>query len=108
MTKPMDDDVLELTRKCAEAMGLNPTIQPNPWGADYAVFMATGHYYDPASDPAQAFELLCWLAKRGAITGPYGFSFIPFHAAPAMYEICKNPAELRLAIMRAVCKVKEG
>jgi len=104
----MADDVLELTRKCAEAIG---------YKIDSVVGTCCYHYnangsaykYDPASDPAQAFELLCWLAERGCVmvhTSRGNFKFMP-NEGETFYAGCHNGAELRLAIMRAVAKVKE-
>jgi hypothetical protein len=100
----MDDDVLELTRKCAEALGL-------------AIGVGCPVKYDPSSDPAQAFELLCWLAERGETmidfnylkeTGGEG-GFVFTTGLDFRCELqCSTPTELRLAIMRAVCKVHEG
>lgn len=67
--------------------------------------------YDPANDPHQAFELLCWLAERGTVEirfcGGGMFFFWKYKEPGSCNYPCSTPAELRLAIMRAVCKVKE-
>ncbi|SRR5258706_9966354 len=101
----MDDDVLSMTKICAHAMG-------------YAVLGENVDLrsYNPAEDDAQAFELLCWLAERGEVhwsfqKGGEVFYFWPdcVYSHGTKYEFpCHGPAELRLAIMRAVCKVKKG
>ncbi len=106
---PMADDVLELTKACAEAMGYKGGVLEHAAGS---IFYCPGPdqpgEYSPASDPAQAFELLCWLAERGVIyIGPKMFEF------DDRKDICEAfeyiiPADLRLAIMRAVMKVKEN
>lgn len=112
----MDDDVRMLTVKCAEALGYSMSRAGyQPYGQvwvtklDDPQALPSAFLYAPASDPSQAFELLCWLAERGSISMCENrFTFVPHKPAPATYENCSTPAELRLALMRATVKVHEG
>jgi len=105
----MDDDVRELSRKCAKALGLAFIDDRTDGGVTVQI---PGDYpynfrYAPSENPGQAFALLCWLAERGTIR-ELSFRTQNFVFDDVKYVPCRNAPELRLAIMRAVCKVKEG
>lgn len=72
----MDDDVLSLTRNCAEALGRiwdDDAIKGPNWIQSRDGTNANQFDYMPASDPAQAFELLCWRFMRFV----FGWCYFP-------------------------------
>ncbi len=75
-------------------------------GSPECLYLNVGDRYNPAENAAQAFELLCWLAERvptQMMLRHNGYLMVGKDDYP-----CSSTAELRLAIMRAVVKVKEN
>lgn len=113
----MDDDVLALAHKCAEALWLKPQWHAymECWRVTTKAYPIDGEPYRPEASDAQAFELLCWLAQRATVSIDMHPNIDGFFAClqidPGVYfreQPISTPAELRLALMRATVKVHEG
>lgn len=126
----MDDEVRELRNKCAEALGwvhlgAIGTGKAKRSGDPKKPYCLSGFndwWRNPEGDlvcgpcqgipdfdePAQAFELLCWLKCRGKITLTEHHFWFSIPAEMDLEYDAQGPAELRLALMRATVKVHEG
>lgn len=76
---------LEITKKCAGAMGLTFQIPSTPDADRVAVGINEGFYwYMPLKNDAQAMALIHWLRERGGVTlCPTIFQFEPLLRIPS-------------------------
>ena len=96
---------LEITRLCAEAMGL----LERRYGKNDEVSWVVPGEYDPLHDDAQAMALEDWLAERGTVVFEYGhychFDFTN-QDGETTHLPCANREQRRRCAVECVAKMQ--